>query len=65
MHVFTFVVLLPEVVLCSLMHVIFDDSHVHATSPPCSRAVAQACPKISLTWPDPIPHRGKGSGTWP
>ena len=19
----------------------------------------------SLTWPDPIPHRGKGSGTWP
>ena len=25
----------------------FDDSHVHATSPPCSRAVAQACPKMS------------------
>ena len=19
----------------------------------------------SLAWPDPIPHRGKGSGTWP
>ena len=42
----------------------FDDSHVHATSP-CSRAVAQARPKISLAWPDPIPHQGKGSRTWP
>ena len=21
--------------------------------------------RLSLTWPDPIPHQGKGSGTWP
>ena len=21
--------------------------------------------ELSLVWPDPIPHRGKGSGTWP
>jgi len=22
-------------------------------------------PELSLVWPDPIPHGGKGSGTWP
>ena len=47
MHVFTFVsfccLRLCYVHLCTIFH----DSHVHATSPPCSRAVAQARPRMS------------------
>ena len=46
MHVFTFVsfccLRLCYVHLCTIFH----DSHVHATSPPCSRAVAQARPRM-------------------
>jgi len=35
-------------------------------SPSCSSgrgSLHMLC--TSLAWPDPIPHRGKGSGTWP